>query len=134
MNSEKLINNEHIIKEMKSLVFNKRKKVFYKTNIIPLVYLILWVSAEIFNMLDVQIVLGMTALFVFAYLAGLIYVFHINLTNAEYHSFPQTRDENGNHKCIVCGHSGIYRSRKNDTNIIVCSCTNCSHKLFYENN
>lgn len=54
------------------------------------------------------------------------------LSSAEYYSFPGSRFENGQHRCIFCGAKGIYRQGEYKTNNKYAQCSKCESPLFSE--
>lgn len=49
---------------------------------------------------------------------------------ADYYSIPGSRDINGEHRCIHCGHRGIYRQGEYKTNNEHAKCSKCKEHLW----
>jgi len=54
----------------------------------------------------------------------------VRLTEAEYYVLPGSRDTRGEHRCIHCGHPGIYRSSPYETNHTNADCSKCRTALW----
>ncbi len=48
----------------------------------------------------------------------------------EYYSIPGTKDGSGEHRCIYCGHRGIYRHGQYKTNNEYADCSKCKKNLW----
>lgn len=48
----------------------------------------------------------------------------------DYYSVPGSRDEQGEHRCIVCGHRGIYRHGKYKSDAEYADCAKCKTTLW----
>lgn len=51
-------------------------------------------------------------------------------TEDDYYSVPGSRDEQGEHRCIVCGHRGIYRHGEYKSNAEYADCSKCKTNLW----
>lgn len=54
------------------------------------------------------------------------------LTPAEYYSIAGSRNQNGEHRCIGCGHPGIYRKGQYRSNATYAGCSKCGQPFFAE--
>jgi hypothetical protein len=54
------------------------------------------------------------------------------LYQAEYYSIAGSRDNDGKHRCISCGHKGIYVQGQYRTNAKFSSCSKCKKPLFVQ--
>lgn len=54
------------------------------------------------------------------------------LTSTEYYSITGSRNRNGGHRCINCGHPGIYRKGQYQSNITYAGCSKCGQAFFAE--
>jgi len=52
------------------------------------------------------------------------------LYKTEYYSLPGSTTSLGNHRCLFCGGSGIYRHGKYKSNRLFSDCSQCEHPLF----
>jgi hypothetical protein len=50
----------------------------------------------------------------------------------EYYTVPGSRDGNGEHRCIHCGHRGIHRSTEYKTTTTYARCSKCRETLWVE--
>lgn len=51
---------------------------------------------------------------------------------AEYYSIAGSRDNKGEHRCISCGHKGVYTQGQYRTNAKFSSCSKCKKPLFVQ--
>jgi hypothetical protein len=51
---------------------------------------------------------------------------------AEYYSVPGSRDADGEHRCIHCGHRGIHRHGKYRSNTTYADCSRCKEPLWVD--
>jgi hypothetical protein len=66
-------------------------------------------------------------------LLGLVVWFGVNLnawSESDYYSVPGSRDDDGEHRCIQCGHRGIYRHGEYKTNAEHAECSKCKQPLW----
>lgn len=54
------------------------------------------------------------------------------LVENEYYSLSDSRDKNGEHRCIFCGGRGIYRKGEYASNVVYAGCSKCKSPLFTE--
>lgn len=55
---------------------------------------------------------------------------NLGWTEADYYSIPGSKDSNGEHRCIHCGHRGIYRHGEYKTNNEHAKCSKCKEHLW----
>lgn len=53
-----------------------------------------------------------------------------HLNSEQYHSLCDSKNVNGEHQCLFCGNSGIYKNSPCKTNITQCHCSKCKQHLF----
>lgn len=53
-----------------------------------------------------------------------------HLSSQQYHSLCDSQNLNGEHQCIFCGNTGIYKNSPCKTNITQCHCSKCKQHLF----
>lgn len=53
-------------------------------------------------------------------------------SEADYYSIPGSRDSTGEHRCIHCGHRGIYRHGQYKSNTKYADCSKCKANLWTE--
>jgi predicted RNA-binding Zn-ribbon protein involved in translation (DUF1610 family) len=51
-------------------------------------------------------------------------------SSSDYYELPGSTDEHGDHRCIHCGHRGIYRRTPYATQSTIASCSKCQAELF----
>lgn len=54
------------------------------------------------------------------------------LFSSEYYSITGSTDQDGQHRCIFCGHKGIFRQGQYRSNATYASCSKCKTSLFVE--
>ncbi|WP_108414976.1 zinc ribbon domain-containing protein [Limnohabitans sp. Jir72] len=78
--------------------------------------------------------LGIAVVVAFTVMAVLSLGFSINpdrwLSSPEYYSFPGSRFENGQHRCIFCGAKNIYWQGEYKTDNKYAQCSKCQSPLF----
>ncbi len=74
---------------------------------------------------------------IFLIVMGLVCLFGLTiasnmevLSEKDYYSIPYSRDAGGSHRCIFCGHRGIWKSTVYQTNTVVSKCSKCQELLF----
>lgn len=68
--------------------------------------------------------------FIVAWMFSLIGLTKTENNEQEYYSLPNTKNDNGQHQCLFCGHRGIYKSTIYKTNTVVSKCSKCEEELF----
>jgi hypothetical protein len=53
-----------------------------------------------------------------------------NLNESEYRTLPGSTDESGKHRCVYCGHRGVYKHGEYKSNTTWHDCTGCNRTLF----
>lgn len=53
-----------------------------------------------------------------------------HMSEGDYYTIPGSRDDNGKHRCIHCGHVGIYRKGEYKTNNTHAQCSSCATHLW----
>jgi hypothetical protein len=80
--------------------------------------------------------LGIAVVVAFTVMAIVSLGFYFNpnrwLSSSEYYSFPGSRFENGQHRCIFCGAKGIFRQGEYKTDNKYAQCSKCESSLFAE--
>lgn len=54
----------------------------------------------------------------------------VRLTEAEYYGLPATRDAHGEHRCVHCGHRGVYRHSPYRSSHTDADCSKCKGALW----
>lgn len=54
------------------------------------------------------------------------------LDEYEYYTIPGSRDAENGHRCISCGHRGIYRKGEYKSNVVEAECSKCKQYLWHE--
>lgn len=61
------------------------------------------------------------------------YMINRNRTYHEYYMLPGSKID-GQHRCIFCGHKGVYKKGEYRTNNVIASCTGCNAFLYKTTN
>jgi cold shock CspA family protein/predicted RNA-binding Zn-ribbon protein involved in translation (DUF1610 family) len=72
---------------------------------------------------------------VFGALFGLCYFktpVKTRMSKSAYYTIPHSKDEHGNHRCLVCAAKGIYRSKPYQTVTTIADCSKCGFELWAE--
>lgn len=57
---------------------------------------------------------------------------YVTLSHTQYYALEGTQGPDGEHRCVLCGWKGIYRSTVYKTNTVHCKCAKCKTLLFHE--
>lgn len=123
--------NEKSIKEMKSLISENQKKYFITLGLFSLILILITFFVTVNNK-SIDFVSSSIVILFFSFIFATWIPIYSKLSPEDYYKFSGTLDNNGNHKCVSCGHKGIYRSKIYRTNIIICKCSKCKYELFCE--
>ena len=98
---------------------------------------VVWSFVSLFGLIALAcffLNIGITVVVVFTVMAMVSLAFYINpnrwLSSEEYYSFPGSRFENGQHRCIFCGAKNIYWQGEYKTNNKYAQCSKCQSPLF----
>jgi hypothetical protein len=106
----------------------KRKSFFVTALVLAFAAAVVYLVSAEGNLLTVEITGGLAA---FCLLASAV-LGPADWTSGEYYLVPGSRDASGEHRCIHCGHRGIFRKGQYKSNEVEANCSKCSRNLWTE--